>query len=289
MRYATYVIELQDAPARTEGPFSLLPSTTTGGIVVTMTRHHTSRLDALMRTRAYNVATATNRGRLWMLAVEIDLDTPPDIESVWLCGEQGVLEASFLTSFRLLSPTQEEETAIGSLCERPTDDGWFCLEMSINRIEWESGDWNPETRARLAESLSCFRAGLWRPCIVMLGCVAEAVAGEIQASFERVLLADDKPSYHRRKSACCSTSKRFQVFERYCRPESYALAGCSLLQDAREAFHTVRRLRNASGHPGPREIGQGDAEACFDSLAGLCRAANELTDHFDRLELERMR
>lgn len=288
MKYITYAIELESGEIDTTDPFSLVPSSTLGEIVTPRTRHHANRLEALLRVRACNSGDHDPQGPLlWTMAVEVDLNTTPDLEAVWLHGEQGVLEATLLTSFRFLTPTLEEGDLLTGLVG--SGDDWREVEKAVVRLEWELPDTLGHARERLAEALACYQACFWRPSIVMLGCVAEAVISELTTAFERVLLPEDRPNYQRRKKACGSTSERFRVFERFCRPDAYALAGCQTLQEARETYHAIRRLRNQSGHPSGARIDQEDAAGCFGTLAEFCHKANRLTDHFDRLELERVR
>lgn len=288
MKYVTYAIEIDPSSIDTSDPFSLVLPSARGEIISPRTRRHSNRLDALLRVKAHNSNPRSIDGALlWTLAVEIDLDTTPEIEAVWLQGEQGFLEASYQAGFRFMSPTLEEIDLLSTIQGNATPDAWPEIELAVTRLEWELDPSLVIVRERLAEALACYHSELWRSSIVMLGCVAESITRDLIAAFERVLVADDGPAYRRKMKATFSAGQRFQVFERFCRPDLYGMSDSQTLQETREAHRSIQRLRNQCSHPSDWKITQSDAAGCFGELAEFCRLANWLSDHFCRLQLGR--
>lgn len=287
MNYLTLIVEVEGGLTLSDDPFALIPHHATGAVLTARTRRHPNRLDALLRVQAHN--TPDRRyAYIWMVAIEVDQASPPDLEAVWLMGEEGVIESTSIDHFRFLSPTLEEAELLAEIIPAPSRPAWGHVELTISRLEWELPPEADVARERLAEALACFRAELWRPSIVMLGCVAEAIVVDLQNAFERVLRWEDEPAYRKRIRNCGTASDRFRAFERFCRPESYGLTGSQSLQRACEHYHAIRRQRNGCCHPNNHEVGKPTALECFSDLAYLCQNANELTDRFDQMTVGRL-
>lgn len=110
MKYLTYVVKLQARPENSQDPFTLLGCDSRGSIMEEFTLAHNTRLEALTWQQFHNTKARLSPGPvLWMLAIEVDAISLPDIEAVWLQGEGGTLEATIGMAFRFISPTLEEE------------------------------------------------------------------------------------------------------------------------------------------------------------------------------------
>lgn len=110
MKYVTYVIVVEAGTIDTADPFTLVLPSVRGSIMEEFTLAHSTRLEALTRQQFHNTKAKLSPGPvLWMLAIEVDAISLPDIEAVWLQSEGGTLEATIGMAFRFISPTLEEE------------------------------------------------------------------------------------------------------------------------------------------------------------------------------------